>query len=91
MTLHAFSSSMEIGGNEIDIEVMYEYYPPLKGARDEYGAPIEPDEPASVRITRIDAAGIDAANDAIGDWLLEVASDDFRDGLEEAALENIQS
>lgn len=43
---------------EIPVTVEYTYYPPCRGHRDRYGAPEEPDEPASVEIGSVlDAKG----------------------------------
>lgn len=88
MTQHAFSASTEIGGADFDFEVIYEYYPANQAHQDNFGAPLEPHEPASVSITRLDIPGASkAANDAISDWLLSTFSEDYRAELEETALE----
>lgn len=38
---------------ELAIEVDYDFYGASRGARDRYGAPLEPDEDATVEITEV--------------------------------------
>jgi len=38
---------------DIDIEVTYQYHKAIRGHRDSYGAPEEPDEPAYLEITSV--------------------------------------
>ena len=43
--------TIERDGEEIEVEVEYDFYRASRGARDSYGAQLEPDEGASVEIT----------------------------------------
>lgn len=39
--------------NEVEVSVSYEYYKGGRGARGDYGVPMEPDEPANVHILSV--------------------------------------
>lgn len=69
---------LEINGHEVDITFDYEFIAAAKGSTNEYGVPIEPDEPASVEITSI----------KIGDSVIELP-EELMNELEEELLEGI--
>ena len=41
----------------LDLLVDYYHYPARNGARDSFGAPIEPDEPGSIDLIRVETFG----------------------------------
>jgi len=47
-------TTIEIDGNEYDIKCHYEYFRECKGSRNEYGVPMEPDDPAHAEINVIE-------------------------------------
>lgn len=66
---------------EIDVTVQFDYYPPSRGSRDRWGAPLEPDEPENIEITSVWYDG--------GEQIHDLKLTDIMD-LEQKALEFLQ-
>jgi hypothetical protein len=58
MTTNTFEISLySINDEEITLEVLAEYLPPIRGSRDRFGAPEEPDEDESWEVLDISYLG----------------------------------
>jgi len=53
MNSYTFTTEIEVEGEEIDIEVEFDYFPAMRGHRDKYGCPEEPDDPEELEITKV--------------------------------------
>jgi hypothetical protein len=62
-TFEIFLYSTE--GDQIEFEVLAEYYPPIRGSRDRFGAPEEPDEDESWEILDISYRGKSVTDEEI--------------------------
>lgn len=45
--------------NGASLDVTFETVPEYRGARDQYGAPLEPDEPAGIEVISVEYEGAD--------------------------------
>lgn len=60
-------------GKETKLSVNYTYYPPVKGGRNSYGVPMEPDEGAEISILNIRTEHGQDPMIAVQDWDREYA------------------
>lgn len=51
----------------LDLLVDYYFYPASKGARDSFGVPLEPDDPGSVELMKIETFSGDDITDMLSD------------------------
>lgn len=71
----------DMDDNEMEVTVRYEYYKGGKGARGDFGVPMEPDEPAQVNV--ISVTNIDTGDD------VELSRSDL-DQLEDEILGDVR-
>jgi hypothetical protein len=66
MTTNTFEISLySINDEEITLEVLAEYLPPIRGSRDRFGAPEEPDEDESWEVLDISYLGKSVTDEEI--------------------------
>ena len=80
-----FDTSIDINGAEYDIRVWYEYFRGVKGKRNSYGVPMEPDDPASVEISKVELNYGDLKKP---DWKAINLPDDVVEDIENEILEH---
>lgn len=83
MNIH--ETTLEINGYQFDMRVMYKFYAGSKGKRNEYGVPVEPDDPSSVEIERVAIEHGDNGNYFEID-LPQIVLDDIADKILEEEL-----
>lgn len=80
----SFDTSIDINGAEYDIRVEYNYYPRIPGKRD-MGLQMEPDEPATIDILKVEINYNDLKNP---NWHSIVLPDNVYEDIEAEILEH---
>lgn len=83
---NSFETTIEVGHNELEIDIEYDYYPFRVGDRGPYGEPTSPDEPASAEIIDLKIIDPGTRKKSEGSFLLPLAGATFLAELEEEAL-----
>lgn len=84
--MNSFESTIEVGHNELEIEVNYDYNEFYSGDRGPYGEPTTPEEPAYAEITTIQIIDPKTRVKREGTFLLEFAGESYIKELESEAL-----
>lgn len=71
-------TSVNIHG--LDALVEYQYYPPSRGARDRFGAPLEPDYPDEIHITKVETFSGEDLTEIISDRIFAEIENKIRSG-----------
>ena len=79
-----YLATININGFEYDANVEYTYIDACKGSRNEYGAPVEPDESASIEINSIKLMDGDTA------YSIDLP-ESVKEGIEDEIMEEINA